>query len=164
MNESPGKVPMKQPNRRWLWGGISLPVFLVAIQLVPYGRDHANPPMTAEPIWDSPSTRDLAKNACFDCHSNETLWPPYASIAPVSWLVQRDVDEGRKVLNFSEWHRPQKEAGEAAKEVREREMPPFMYRLMHAGARLNAADLERLATGLAKTLGAAPGNGNGSGR
>lgn len=74
-------------------------------------------------------------------------------MAPISWLVQHDVDEGRATLNFSEWTRPQKEAKEAAKEVREGEMPPMAYTLMHAHARLSAADKERLAQGLANTLG-----------
>ena len=47
-------------------------VCLALIQLIPYGHDHVNPPVIKEPAWDSPSTRVLAKRACFDCHSNET--------------------------------------------------------------------------------------------
>jgi mono/diheme cytochrome c family protein len=141
-------------NRKW-WSRIAFGCLgtFVAMQLVPYGRDHTNPPVTGEPTWDAPTTRALAKQACFDCHSNETEWPAYASIAPASWLVRRDVDEGRAVLNFSEWTRPQKEAKEAAKEVREGEMPPSAYKLIHAHARLSAADLDRLAQGLANTVG-----------
>lgn len=141
-------------NRKW-WSRIALGLLgtFLAIQLVPYGRAHTNPPVTGEPAWDAPATRVLAKQACFDCHSNETEWPAYASIAPVSWLVQHDVDEGRAALNFSEWTRPQKEANEAAKEVREGEMPPAAYTLIHAHARLSAADLDRLAQGLTHTLG-----------
>ena len=61
---------------------------------VPYGRDHVNPPVGAEPSWDSPETRALARQACFDCHSNETEWPAYSTVAPVSWLIQHDVSEG----------------------------------------------------------------------
>jgi hypothetical protein len=143
-------------NRKW-WVRISLGLLgaLVAIQLVPYGRDHINPPVTGEPAWDAPQTRALAKQACFDCHSNETEWPAYASIAPASWLVQRDVNEGRAVLNFSEWSRPQEEAKDASEEVLEGEMPPVAYTLVHAHARLNAADRDRLAQGLATTLGVA---------
>jgi hypothetical protein len=141
-------------NRKW-WFRISLGLLgaLVAIQLVPYGRDHINPPVTGEPAWDSPQTRALAKQACFDCHSNETEWPAYASVAPASWFVQRDVNEGRAVLNFSEWARPQEEAKEASKEVLEGEMPPVAYALVHAHARLSPADRDLLAQGLAKTLG-----------
>jgi hypothetical protein len=130
-----------------------LGVAFVAAQFVPYGRDHLNPPVVTEPTWDSPGTRALASQACFDCHSNETAWPVYSRVAPVSWLIQHDVAEGRAVLNFSEWQRPQKEATESAEEVREGEMPPGIYGLMHAHARLDAADRERLARGLEKTLG-----------
>ena len=145
---------MRVPSRRFLIGsGLVLVLAFMAIQFVPYGRDHANPPVAAEPTWDSPGTRALAKQACFDCHSNETKWPAYSRVAPVSWLIQRDVSEGRAVLNFSEWQRPQEEAKEAAEEILEGEMPPGIYRLMHAHARLSAADRERLARGLERTLG-----------
>ena len=85
-------------------------------------------------------TRTLAKQACFDCHSNETEWPAYASIAPASWLVQRDVNEGRAILNLSEWPRAQEEANKASEELLEGEMPPAAYRLIHAHARLSTAD------------------------
>ena len=67
-------------------------IVFAAIQLVPFGHDHTNPPVVAEPAWDSPETRAFAVTACFDCHSNQTVWPWYSNIAPVSWLVQRDVD------------------------------------------------------------------------
>jgi hypothetical protein len=107
----------------------------------------------SEPAWDSLATRELARQACFDCHNNETQWPGYAKVAPTSWLVQRDVTEGRAVLNFSEWHRPQKGAKDASEEVLQREMPPLAYRFVHARARLSSADLERLASGLSKTVG-----------
>jgi hypothetical protein len=138
---------------RWLVAVAALVVVFVGAQAVPYGRQRVNPPIGTEPPWDSADTRALAKLACFDCHSNETRWPAYARIAPVSWLIHHDVDEGRAVLNFSEWQRPQQEAGEAAEEIREAEMPPAVYRLMHAEARLSDAELERLARGLASTLG-----------
>ena len=81
---------------------VCVAIFLL-IQLIPYGRDHTNPAVVAEPAWDLPETRALAVRACFDCHSNETIWPWYSNVAPISWLVQRDVDEGREKLNFSEW-------------------------------------------------------------
>jgi mono/diheme cytochrome c family protein len=136
-----------------MWSGAAALAVVLAIQLVPYGRNHANPPVTQEPAWDSPATRQLAKRACFDCHSNETEWPAYASIAPVSWLVQHDVTEGRDVLNFSEWHRPQEGAKDMSEEVLQREMPPAMYRFVHAHARLSATDIEHLANGLVKTMG-----------
>lgn len=137
---------------------IALAAVLVAIQVVPFGRNHANPSIVAEPQWDTPETRALAKQACFDCHSNETQWPAYSRVAPVSWLVYQDVTEGRAALNFSEWTRLQEEAKEAAEVLREGEMPPAVYRIVHPDARLNAQERERLARGLAATLGNGSGN------
>lgn len=128
---------------------------LLGAQLVPYGRDHANPPVTAEPQWNAPTTRALAERACFDCHSNQTRWPWYSHVAPVSWLVQADVDEGRQVLNFSEWSRGYEEAQESGETVRTQEMPPRSYLLLHPRAKLSTAEREQLASGLDATLGAA---------
>ena len=130
---------------------ILLALFLL-IQLVPYGRNHTNPPVIQEPNWDSPQTRELVKRACFDCHSNETVWPWYSNIAPLSWLVQRDVEVGRRKLNFSEWNRPQEEAKEAVDTVRKGEMPPLQYKILHPQARLSATEKEALIRGLTATL------------
>ena len=127
-------------------------LFAVA-QLVPYGRDHTNPPVAAEPAWDRPTTRALAVRACFDCHANETRWPWYSHVAPVSWLVQHDVDEGREELNFSEWNRPQKEAKKAGRVVRKGNMPLGQYVVLHPSARLTHDEREDLARGLDATLG-----------
>jgi hypothetical protein len=133
-----------------------LGLFLV-IQLVPYGRDHANPPVVAEPSWDDPSTRALAVRACFDCHSNETHWRWYANVAPTSWLAQWHVDEGRRVLNFSEWHRSYEEAPESAETITTGEMPPPSYLLLHPEARLSDQEKRALASGLTATIGGEPG-------
>ena len=128
---------------------------IAAIQLVPYGRDHNNPPVVQEPRWDRPETRAMAVRACFDCHSNETHWPWYSNVAPLSWLLQRHVDEGREVLNFSEWQRTYKEAGESAETIDEGEMPLQTYVLLHPEARLSLAERKALAQGLTATLGPA---------
>lgn len=133
---------------------LSLAALLVIAQFVPYGRKHTNPPVRAEPTWDRPVTRELARRACFDCHSNETRWPWYSHVAPVSWLVQHDVDEGREDLNFSEWDRPYEEAGEAAETVLKHTMPPWTYLLAHPEANLTDAERRELATGLNASLGA----------
>jgi heme-binding protein len=117
-----------------------------------YGHGRINQAM-GEPAWDSPTTRALAKQACFDCHSNKTEWPAYSSVAAASWLVQH---EGRAVLNFSEWQRPQDKAGRGTEELRDGEMPPAAYGLMHAHARLGTEDRDRLARGWARTLGSTP--------
>ena len=127
---------------------------LLAIQLVPYGRSHSNPPVIREPAWDSPRTRVLAKRACFDCHSNETVWPWYSKIAPVSWLVQYDVDQGRKELNFSDWQgggREGERPGKIGKEVAEGEMPPFQFLINHPEARLTEGEKRTLVNGLEAT-------------
>lgn len=128
--------------------------FLLLIQIVPYGRNYTNPPVVHEPSWDNPSTRALAKRACFDCHSNETVWPWYSRIAPVSWLVRHDVNEGRGELNFSDWLNGGRE-GERADKIRKAigtgEMPPLAYRVAHPEARLSDAEKQQLIDGLSAT-------------
>ena len=129
-------------------------VFVLGIQLIPYGRAHANPPIEAEPSWDSEETRQLAVRACFDCHSNETRWPWYSNIAPVSWLVQRDVDSGRAHANWSEWGLdPDDESSESAETVRDESMPPRVFTLLHSEARLDDAEMATLISGLEATFG-----------
>ncbi len=83
----------------------------IAIQFV--SVDKSNPPVVSEPKWDSPQTQALVERSCYDCHSNETKWPWYSNVAPVSWLVARHVEEGRAELNFSEWGVNNNSAGEA---------------------------------------------------
>src|SRR3954451_18622711 len=127
--------------RRWIiWivlGGIAL---FLAIQLVPYGRAHTNPPTTAEPKWSSTAVRQLTKDACFDCHSNETTWPWYSNVAPVSWMTYRDVVDGRAALDFSEWNKPQDGAGDAVEAVASGSMPPWFYKPMHPKSELSQAE------------------------
>ena len=117
-----------------------------------------------EPKWDSPQTRALAARACFDCHSNLTKWRWYASVAPASWLVQRDVDSGRAALNFSEWNLPQDVGtGDLVEAIRGGSMPPWFYTLLHPNASLNAADKNALIRGLVATLTASPPKGGAGG-
>ena len=133
---------------------ISVLLLGVAIQVVPYGRDHTNPLVVQEPQWDTPKTRALFMRACADCHSNETKWPWYSNVAPVSWLVQHDVDEGREHFNISNWlHQKKNKGDEAAKEVREGEMPPLVYLPAHPEARLSETEKKELITGLVNTFG-----------
>lgn len=127
-------------------------VFL-AIQVLPCGRNHANPPVSQEAPWNTLETRALAKRACFDCHSNETQYPWYTNIAPVSWLTERDTLQGRHKLNFSEWNRPQKDAREASEELSKGEMPLWFYVPLHPEAKLSAAERQTLIAGLQATTG-----------
>jgi hypothetical protein len=120
--------------------------FFLLLQLVPVNR--TNPPLVSEPNWDSPATRDLAKRACFDCHSNETTWPWYSNIAPISWQVQRDVLEGRQKLNFSEWGQGEQEMDEIEKVILQGEMPPRNYLTLHPSAKLSAGEKQVLVQGL----------------
>ncbi len=143
---------MHPVNSRVLKGVTGLAVVFIASQIIPYGRNHTNPPVRQEPKWDRLETRLMARHACMDCHSNQTVWPWYSSIAPFSWLIERDVNEGRHELNFSEWDRPQKDAQESAKVIRSGAMPPRSYLLAHPEARLEPVEKEALAIGLEKTL------------
>jgi hypothetical protein len=137
-------------------------VFLVALgvlvglfalmQLIPYGRTHSNPRIIQEPPWDSPRTRALAVRACFNCHSNETTWPWYADLAPVSWVVQFDVEVARSVINFSEWNRPYELASYSGSSVMTGNMPTVKYRMAHPEANLTREETLELARGLDATL------------
>jgi hypothetical protein len=125
----------------------------ILIQFIPYGQDHTNPAVAIEPQWDSPQTRDLAVRACYDCHSNQTTWPWYSNIAPVSWLIQHDVVEGRSRLNFTDWNSPQRDADNAARMVQRGEMPQSYYVALHPSANLTADEKQALIKGLQATVG-----------
>lgn len=128
---------------------------LLIIQLLPIWLVQTNPPAAVEPAWDSPETRALAQRACFDCHSNETVWPWYSKVAPISWLVTRDVLSGRSQLNFSDWtaHAGHDHAEEAGELVTSGEMPLPIYVVMHPEADLTLAERQQLAAGLRRTFG-----------
>ncbi|MGC2241309.1 MAG: heme-binding domain-containing protein [Acidimicrobiia bacterium] len=135
---------------RWL--AIGVVALALGIQLIPYGHDHQNPPVIAEPAWDSQQTLDLAKRACFDCHSNETKWAWYSNIAPMSWLIQHDIEEGRQKLNWSEWDNPPRE-NESVETIREGSMPPRVYTVIHSEARLTDQEMSTLIDGMRATFG-----------
>jgi len=133
---------------------ITLVLLLLLIQFIPYGKDHSNPKILSEPKWDTPQTRTLFMRACGDCHSNETKWPWYSNVAPVSWSVYHHVIEGREHFNISMWGHQKKNKGkDAAEEIEEGEMPLKSYLLAHPEARLSAADKKSLIDGLKRTFG-----------
>lgn len=134
---------------RWgLRGGAALAAVAVVIQLVPYGRDHANPPVVADAPWPTEEARAIAASSCYSCHSNETEWPWYSNVAPMSWLVQRDVDQGRDELNFSRWDRDGGEADDAVEAIIDGTMPPTAYTLMHPSARLSDDEVATIVAAL----------------
>jgi hypothetical protein len=126
-------------------------VLFLLMQIIP-GNPPSNPPVIAEPTWDSPATRALAKRACFDCHSNETVWPWYAHVAPSKWLVVQDTERGRAMFNFSDWHPGDMSGSEAAEAISEGKMPLPQYLLLHPEARLSVAEKQQLITGLLATM------------
>ncbi len=92
--------PARRALRIVLFSVIGLIVVLfIGIQFIPVNR--TTPPVTTPIKWDSPQTEQLARRACMDCHNNETVWPWYSYVAPVSWEIYYDVVRGRQQLNFS---------------------------------------------------------------
>jgi hypothetical protein len=106
--------------------------------------EKTNPPAHSEMAADL-SIQPLLKRACYNCHSNETVWPWYSNVAPASWLVGSDVKEARRRLNFSEWGlygaatQEHKLVG-IKEEVEEKGMPPWYYSMMHPDARITQDD------------------------
>ncbi|HEX5642880.1 MAG TPA: heme-binding domain-containing protein, partial [Thermoleophilia bacterium] len=122
----------------------------------PYGRSsHSNPPATNPFQWTDPQAEAIARESCYDCHSNETEWWWATNIAPFSWLVQRDVDGGRGEFNFSEWDG--QPSVEAIAEAINGAMPPFQYTLIHPGAKLTDAEKRTLLEGYAAGMAASGG-------
>ena len=92
----------------------------------------------------------MLKTTCYDCHSNETVYPWYSYVAPVKWLVNRDTRVGREELNFSNWASMSKmdQAGvlsDISDEVLESDMPMKIYPIMHAEAKLSDEDRQAIA-------------------
>ena len=131
---------------------LALTAFL-AIQLVPAPAAD-NPPSDPNRAFHTvmqppPDVHAILRRACYDCHSNETKWPWYAYVAPVSWPVRDHVLKGRKHLNFSEWLKPGEkqftswsDLEEIAQSVADQSMPLPGYDLMHPEAKLTPAERE----------------------
>jgi hypothetical protein len=131
--------------KRWLFRlGRILVVALVAIQFVPTQR--TNPPVESD-VQTSGELKTILRRACYDCHSNETVWPWYSHIAPISFLIANDVKEGRRELNFSTWdqydeQRKARKLKEIVEQIEENKMPQWYYILMHPEAKLSESDKE----------------------
>ena len=124
---------------------IGLLIVLVVMQF--FRIDKTNPPVDASinlaQIVEVPTpVQELLTSACYDCHSNETKYPWYTNLAPVSWWIKDHIDHGREELNFSEWgsysnKRRLHKIEEIAEMVDEKEMPLDSYTLIHFDANLS---------------------------
>ena len=129
-------------------GGVVV-LALVAIQSFRWAPTNptSDPSASFEAVAKPPQeVASSLKRACYDCHSNQTVWPLYSHIAPVSWLVVRDVNQGRAHLNFSEWTRPGLEGekpdmGEVCEQVQSGKMPLRSYTLLHPQAKLSNQEI-----------------------
>ena len=121
-------------------------LIVIAMQFIPtYKKD--NPPVDPSKEIRAPKeVMAILKRSCYDCHSNQTKWPWYADVAPVSWAVRRDVIEGRKALNFSTWQSydaaKKKELKKQIFRSVEFAMPLPQYLWMHKDAKLSKKDKE----------------------
>jgi len=130
--------------------GIGVIAFVVIIQF--FGGDKPevsvqNPGDIHQVLEIDQEVSRILRVACYDCHSNETIYPWYASVAPVSWLVIHDVDEGRDELNFSTWadyplKRQNHKLDEIVELVEEGEMPMAVYKITHPEARLTGEEIK----------------------
>jgi len=153
MSTELAKKPLN-PIIKWFAIAVAAGIaFFLLIQLVPYGRAHTNPTPIREPNWNSIQTRDLVVRACYDCHSDETVWPWYTNVAPFSWLAQHDVNEGRQYLNFSEWDHSQPYISQVVQVIENGSMPKSIYLPIHPTANLTPDEKSALIQGLKATFG-----------
>ena len=130
------------------WPVAVLTVVAIVIQFVPYGWWHENPPVVQDAPWPDAASEQIARESCYSCHSNETDWPLYSYVAPMSWLVRSDVEAGRDEFNMSDWGEDGDHADDAVEMIREGEMPPGKYTLIHRGAALTDEERDILVEAL----------------
>jgi Haem-binding domain len=142
---------MVRALRATLW---SSAIALLAAQFV---RPERSNPAVHNDLSAPPAVKDALQRSCYDCHSNQTRWPWYSAVAPVSWWVHYEVDEGRRRLNFSAWADYTSDPGtedqkldEVARLTANDAMPPWYYRAMHPGARLTTVDRDAITRWIAK--------------
>jgi hypothetical protein len=148
---------MSRLSRKVLIGVAALGIGVIALQVFPiqllaHDLGRYDQPVTNQISWNSADVERLVRQACYDCHSNETRYPFYASIAPISWLINSDVNEGRRALNFSTQSASQIDPEELAETVLEGEMPPAIYLPLHPEANLTADERQTLVQGFYASL------------
>jgi hypothetical protein len=133
---------------KWIVGG--LVVLFALLQFTNPAR--TNPPVVHDLMATNappPPVAALLHAACYDCHSHETTWPWYSRVAPMSWLIADDVNEGRQNLNLSDWPvadpvRAAKKLENMSDNIGNSDMPPKKYTAIHANARLTDAQRKEL--------------------
>ncbi len=125
------------------------------IQLVPYGRDRTQPPITGEPQWASAETRTLMVNACFHCHASEVDYPGYGNVAPASWAVQSHINGGRSEVNYQQFATDPGNADDTIRVIRDGSMPPAYFTRFGNNPEAALTDEQKAAliAGLEKTPG-----------
>jgi Haem-binding domain len=121
-------------------------IIFMVIQLVPYGWWHDNPPVIRDAPWPDAESEQIARTSCYSCHSNETDWPIYSYVAPMSWLVRYDVERARDEFNFSDWDPD--DAEDAIEMIEEGSMPLDRYVMIHRDARLSDSERDTLIAAL----------------
>lgn len=127
----------------------ALPITLVFGVIQLYPPVPLTNPVATGPLDAPRAVLDVLRDSCFDCHSHETRWPWYASIAPISWLIVSDVSSARSQLNFSTWTERDAMAraydlGEIIRRVEDGSMPPGRYLWLHPRARVTPREEETL--------------------
>lgn len=134
------------------WTGISLSVAFVGIQAIRPAK--TNPPIDPSRTMQAatqmtPEVSALFERSCSDCHSSKTTWPWYSQVAPVSWFIVNDVNDGRKELSLSEWgtyetRRKAHKLEDICEQLEKGEMPIKSYLLLHPTAKLSDSDKQLL--------------------
>jgi len=123
-------------------------IVIALIQFIPVNRTNkpVDPKADFVKIYNTPkNVTQILKKACYDCHSNETIYPDYAYVAPISWSIKHHVNEGREHLNLSEWGTFNKDLKKNMLEksvhsVKDYTMPMPGYIAQHPNANLTKAE------------------------
>jgi hypothetical protein len=148
------EVYMKIIRKDAKFAAVLLGAFFLLAQTIRIEK--SNPPMRSD-IAAEPSVKPLLRRACYNCHSNETVWPWYSNVAPASWLVGSDVKEARQRMNFSEWgayssERQHSKLIAITDEMKDAGMPPWYYSLVHSESHLTEAERNEIKAWTARAL------------
>jgi Haem-binding domain len=155
---------MKTIKKIILWGVAGLAALFILIQFIQPA--HTNPPVKSDFLTATKAPENIAAMyhaACYDCHSDETRWPWYSHVAPMSWQIAQDVNEGRDALNLSEWPSIPKSAWKRMENmsdlIESGEMPIKKYTLLHKDARLTEDQRKALTDWLGEQVAALKSQG-----